>query len=290
MSNRQQKCCCAVQACSSAAKQHNQPVLLPDQEAVVSTRGHHFYLTLHMLLLFNTIELVYSLIIIIDYKLVSIGSDKIVSLVMLTVTSACLISWSSSYVIINFIRRRSMNSWNQSFATILQGFLLACFLTEGFQALLVVSYTKSVRQSTEHVFVTGIPLYTSDNLQKERIDWIQTQFTCCGFTANATADWMFGNSSTATSILPNSCCSLGISRTKCSTKEYSYNVKNCPVAVEDALSGLLNGYTWICILGSISHFIYLLYIYRVFYLYRSIKKQNHRVNLNTIFAGHMQVN
>ncbi len=282
--NKQQGCSCVIKDCSSSRDCHGDREQQQQQRvgATNVTRKWHFYAISSFVLIFNIVQLIHSSVIIPEYKHINIGGEQIASFVLLAFIDISLIAFSSAYVLINFIRRLSKRDWNQSFATILQCFMLACFIVEGLQSILISTYCKDIQSNTKELFVKGIPQYTSSTSQKGQIDWVQRNFQCCGFTQNSTADWLIFSNTSATSSLPVSCCSTLIGHNECSVVE-SF-AESCPIAVEDYLSGLMRGFMCTTVCCCVIHVFFMAYVCGTFHFYRSRHRETNSDSVLTIFS------
>lgn len=266
--NTQQRCCCSVKQCSTAVEQMRNRHLSPRSLNLSrdKARERPFYIVLWVFIMVNLVEMVFATVLMKYYKVVNIAHEQTVPFVMLAFIEIALLFFCTCYLIVNWYRRINKRGWNQSFPTILQCFLLSCFLVEIYEVVLTKSYIKEFDGSMNKFLQNGIDRYSENNLLRSKIDWTQTQFGCCGYSGNVTHDWFnFTQSMPVIGQLPTSCCNSIQSR--CVIQ--NGNFKPCPISIAEGLLPVLNAFSCTTIFCSVFHLVFMVYLCLIFYVFRT---------------------
>eukprot|EP00794_Sanderia_malayensis_P011978 gene11978-13215_t len=260
--DRQHGCSCAVAQCSTATPRATSSLSIePVTQPLISPaigNDTKLYAISFIVILCNIVQCSHSSVIVQDYKIINVGAESMAPFVLIAFINIALVGCLSAYVLWCILQRLFKHGWSRSYTTILQCFLLVCLLAEVNQMILTAVYVKNLKSTANDVFIKAIPVYNTSQSHRERINYIQGTFHCCGFTSNATRDWSIWNNNTATSSLPASCCSSDVSNGACDvTQKYS---QSCPVAVHEVLFDMIEGFLCTTVCCGIAHLMLMLYI------------------------------
>ena len=282
--NTQQRCCCSVKQCSTAVERmHNRHSSLRSLNVSRDkTRERPFYIALLVFIMVNLVEMVFATVLMKDYKVINVAHEQTVPFVMLAFVEIALMFFCTCYLVVNWYRRINKRGWNQSFATILQCFLLSCFLVEIYEVVLTKSYIKEFDVSMKKFLRNGIDSYSENSLLRSKVDWTQIQFECCGYSGNVTHDWLnFTQSMPVIGQLPASCCNSIQSR--CIIQ--NGNFKSCPASIAEGLLPILNAFSCITIFCSVFHLVSMVYLCLLFYVFRTRERgRSLSPSVQTIFT------
>ena len=253
---RLKSCCCAVQQCSASSRRHTFQAEVP----VVRARQRPFYISLGVLSFVNVFLLVHCAVLMKYFKMINITQESVANFIWISYSNEILLIFMMAYIIAMFCIRRGKRRWNQSFHTTLQCFLLACALVEYAEGVLARQFINDYTSISTSFMKSGISNYNQSEEIRSKIDWIQSEFSCCGYSSNATADWL-----NAASLFPISCCPSN--NWKCSeTKRFK---RSCLAQMRTAVSPVLLSFAWTSILSGVFHSYFILYVCILFHAQRT---------------------
>jgi len=253
---KHRSCCCSVQQCSGSSRRYTLQTEFP----VVQARQRPFYISLGVLSFINVFLLVHCAVLREYSKLINITQEAVVNFIWISYSNIALLIFMMAYIITTFYIRRGKRGWNQSFHTTLQCFLLACALVEFAEGVLARQFINNYTSISTSFMKSGISSYNQSEESRGKIDWIQSEFSCCGFSSNATADWL-----NVTLLFPMSCCPSN--NWKCSEAEHFR--RNCLAQMSAAVSPVLTSFAWTSILSGVFHSYFILYVCIIFHVQRT---------------------
>lgn len=255
-------CCCSMQQCSSAP---SRSLVVADRMPLQKSRQRPFYIALGILIFLNFYLLIHAAILMKFFKLINIIQDSMTSFVMVSFIDISLLVCFISYLAIIWYKRFRKLNWNQSFATILQCFLLACSLVEVNQSILTRMYVNNYNPTVTSFLKDGIDKYSKSDEIRAKIDWIQNEFSCCGYSWNATKDW-----SNSSFVFPTSCCKLVSSNC---TESVRYH-NNCISVMSTTVKPILYSFLWTSLVIAVFRLFFLIYVCIVFYITPAVRSTN----------------
>lgn len=274
------KCCCSIQQCSSTMRR---PALAARRSKMHVTRQKTFCIFLGVLNFLNFFQLIHTTVLMKYFKLINISQDTVTHFIMVSFVDLGLLVCFIPYLVIVWYKRIGQPTWNQSFATILQCFLLSCSLVEIIQSVLTKSYVSDYEAGMTSFFENGIAKYNHGersgmqrNVRQEwkGVDWIQREFGCCGYSMNATEDW--SNSSV---LFPISCCQPSV--LKC-TEAQRYT-ENCVSLTSAVIRPMLFSFLWTSVINGVSRIFFIVCVCVMFYLPGSRLRTTNNVSHESIF-------
>ena len=244
-SNRR-NCCCSVQQCSTSARLAAR-IEMPRNR----TRERPFFIALVMLNVINVFLLVHCAVLMDYFRVINIIKMTVANFIMLSFIDMALLVCLVAYLIIAFVKRIGKRGWNQSFGTILQCFLLACTIVEVTQSILARSYVNNYEATSTSFMKSGIVNYNESKEITSKIDWIQREFSCCGYSGNATDDWL-----KLSGVFPKSCCQLDY-RNCSETVRYK---ESCVARMKATVQPILTSFIWTSILSGTFHILFIIYV------------------------------
>ena len=266
------KCCCAVQQCSSAPRPTVRSV---NNKACNWIRQRPFLIAMGILCFVNMFQLTHSAVLMKYFKVINIIQETVAHFIMVAFINISLLVCFLVYIVIICYQRAGKPGWNQSFSTIVQCFLLACSLVEINQSVLTKSYISDYEAVTTSFFKSGIKNYDNKNEVRIKIDWIQKEFSCCGYSGNATKDWL--NSSIS---FPASCCKPDI----LNCTDVGHYERSCLGNMQTTIQPILHSFMWTSILTGVFHLFFIIYVCILFNVLRSNVRRNNRTSVGTAFT------
>ena len=272
------RCCCSVRQCSAARERvPSQP-----QSSRDMTRERPFYIILGICLFINAFEFVHALVIMRHFKVISIARDQTAHFILVAFIEVALLFFCSCYLLINCYRRRNKATWNQSFASILQCFLLACFLVEINEAVLAKSYAGQYTSTMKSFFNNEMNSTAHASIVTEKLNWIQRRYNCCVQTSNISEEERHTKlKALSPTTSPSKCCPTSSPHCEMTDLE---SLSSCYSVLRSIIIPLIQSFAWTNIACSVLRIFYLLYICILFFVFRRLRQPANSASIQTIFT------